>query len=306
MGTSDFAVPVLKALHSQHNVAAAVTQPDRPKGRSGKPVPPPVKESALRLGITVLQPENARKKAFADTLRGYEADLFVVASYGQILTERVLQIPAKGCINVHASLLPKYRGASPIQSAIINGETVTGITTMLMDKGIDTGDMLLNNELPISPDDTAQTLHDKLALLGAKTLTETLKLLENGRLVPIPQNHSEATHAPIITKEAGHIKWDCSPNKIVNTVRGLNPWPCAYVLHDGTVIKVWKAEFAANINITPDAVHGQVLCADKSGLYVCAGGGAVRLTVLQPPNGKAMPDTDFIRGRQIKAGAVFI
>jgi len=303
MGTSEFAVPSLEALAAQHDVVAVVTQPDRPKGRSGKPAPPPVKEVAQRLGIQVLQPESAKKKEFFETLAGFGAELFVVASYGQILPIRILNMPRYGCLNVHASLLPRHRGASPIQMAIICGDETTGVTIMQMDKGIDTGDMLLKCEIPIDDADTAQTLHDKLAALGASALLETLEFLQRGELTPQPQNNDEATHAHILTKEMGRVDWHQTPRQIVNLARGLNPWPGAYTMLDGGVLKIWKADYS-NIEIPPNAVAGQILVADNNGLVVCANGGAVRLAQIQVAGGRRMADVDFLKGHAIKQGTV--
>jgi len=303
MGTSEFAVPSLEALAAQYEVVAVVTQPDRPKGRSGKPAPPPVKEVAQKLGITVLQPESAKKKAFTEVLAGFGADIVIVASYGQILPVRVLELPKYGCLNVHASLLPRHRGASPIQMSIVCGDDKTGVTIMQMDKGLDTGDILLKREVPIEETDTAQTLHDKLAVLGADAILDTLKLIVHSELAPQPQNHDEATYAHMLTKETGCIDWTQKPTQIVNLVRGLDPWPGAYTMMAGHVLKIWEAELV-NIEIPPNAVAGQVIIADARGLVVCANGGAVRLSQIQAPGGRRMADVDYLKGRNIALNIV--
>ena len=302
MGTSEFAVPCLEALAELHEVAAVVTQPDRPKGRSGKPAAPPVKEAAERLGLIVLQPESVRKKAFVEVLAGFGADVFVVASYGQILTQRLLDLPIYGCINVHASLLPRHRGASPIQTAIICGDRVSGVTIMQMSRGLDTGDMLLKQEIAIDESDTAQSLHDKLAVVGADALIKTLELLQQKKLMPQPQNSDEATYAHILTKETGRIDWTKTPEQIVDLVRGCNPWPGAWVMMDNSVLKIWKAE---KVNMdTSKNVMGQVIVADAM-IIVQAKGGAVRLTQVQAPGGRRMADVDYLKGRVVRVGSVF-
>jgi len=247
-----------------------------------------------------LQPERARNKAFIEELTGYSADLFVVASYGQILSERLLNLPKHGCINVHASLLPKYRGASPIQAAIVNGDGVSGVTIMQMDKGIDTGDILHVVETPIFPDDTAQTLHDRLAELGADALLEALGKLERGELKAKKQDGALATHVGMLTKDDGRIDWNKTPRQVVDLVRGFNPWPGAFAALEGSMLKVWKAE-AVGMEMPPNAACGEVLAADSRGLIICANGGAVRLCEIQSPGSKRMADTEFLKGRRILA-----
>jgi methionyl-tRNA formyltransferase len=307
MGTSEFAVPSLDALAGDsnvHEVVAVVTQPDRPKGRSGKPAPPPVKEAALRHGLTVLQPERVKDKGFVGELAGYGADIIVVASYGQLLSERILNMPKFGCVNVHASLLPKYRGASPIQAAIMNGDETSGVTVMQMDKGLDTGDMILTAETPIHYDDTAQTLHDRLAVIGASLLLDALGRIADGSAVRTPQDNGSATHAGLLTKESGRIDWSMTPKRITDLVRGLDPWPGAWTVYDGQALKIWKTS-AESLTVSPFAVFGQILSAGRDGITVNADKGAVKISELQAPGGKRLPAADFIKGRGIEAGKVF-
>ncbi len=245
MGTPEFAVPSLDMLVREgYDIAAVVTQPDKPKGRGKKLAAPPVKEYALEKGIEVLQPEKIKTGDFVDQLRNIAPDLLVTAAYGKILSRELLDIPPLGCINVHASLLPKYRGAAPINWCIINGEKVTGVTTMLTDEGMDTGDILLKRQVEITDDMTAGELHDKLSVIGAEVLKETLIKLREGTLERIPQNHEEATYAPMIDRSIGEIDWNKSAWEIHNLVRGTNPWPGAYTFYKGDRMKVWKTRVA--------------------------------------------------------------
>jgi len=300
MGTPDFAAKCLQALtESHHEVIAVVTQPDRPSGRGKKLVLSPVKEYALKMGLTVLQPEKIRS---ADNLP--PADIFVVAAYGKILPQRLLGMPKYGAINVHASLLPKYRGASPIQQAIANGDTVTGITIQQMDAGIDTGDMLLKREVPIDPNDTGGTLHDKLCIAAREALTEALDLIESGTARPISQDDALATYAPLITKEMAHIDWRKSTVEIVNMIRAYNPFPGAFTRYGEEQIKVWKGEVVETCSVD---MPGKILKAcPKDGIYVAANEGVVRLAELTPPNGKRMTAADFVKGYRIEAGGGFL
>ena len=233
MGTPDFAVASLEALLREHEVLAVITQPDKPKGRGKKLAFSPVKEYALAHGLAVLQPERVKAPKFVEELRKYNAELIAVTAFGQILPEKILNMPEYGCINVHGSLLPKYRGAAPMQRAIIDGETVTGITTMFMAKGMDTGDMLLKTEVEITPEDNFETLHDKMAAAGASLLLETIAGLESGMIQRIPQKEEDATYAPMIDKETGHISWEKGGQEIINLMRGLTPGPGAYTLYEG-------------------------------------------------------------------------
>lgn len=243
MGTPEFSVPCLEMLiRKGHNVVAAITQPDKPVGRKQSlPVFPPVKEAALKLGIaTVLQPDKVRTKEFIDKIRDLAPDLIVTIAYGKIISKEILDIPSYGCINVHASLLPKYRGAAPIQWAIINGDSVSGVTTMYMDEGIDTGDKLIKKEVVITENMTYKELYEKLEVLSAEVLEDTLTELEKGTLARIPQNPAEASTVPMMKKEMGFIDWNKSAWEIHNLVRGTDPWPGAYTFYNGSRLKIWK------------------------------------------------------------------
>ncbi|MDE6181969.1 MAG: methionyl-tRNA formyltransferase, partial [Eubacteriales bacterium] len=238
MGTPEFAVPTLEKLIKHHNVIAVISQPDKPKGRGKKLVPTPVKEFALNNGITnILQPTSIKDENFISELEKLNADIFIVVAYGQILSEKVLNIPKYKCINVHGSLLPKYRGAAPIQWSIINGEEKTGVTIMYMEKGLDSGDMILKKEIEITKDETYKSLHDKMSVVGADALIEALNLIENGKSNPEKQDDSLSTYAPMISKETGHINWDNSSKNIINLIRGLNPIPMAYTIYNGEIFK---------------------------------------------------------------------
>lgn len=294
MGTPEFAVPSLRGLINaqEHMVAAVVTRPDAQKGRGHRMAYSPVKEAALANGIPVLQPERAGDEGFIAQLGEYGADVFVVAAYGLLLPEAVLSLPQKyGCINVHGSLLPKLRGAAPIQRAVINGEKTTGITIMHMDRGMDTGDMILKAELEIADDDTAGSLHDKMSELGARALMEALALMERGGATRTPQDNSEATYAPMLKKEHGHIDWNADAGEIVNLVRGLDPWPAAYVYHNSEVLKVWRVRA-----IDADGEPGLITDIAKDGIVVGAGIGSVVITEVQARGARRMPAADYLRG----------
>lgn len=242
MGTPEFAVPSLKALYtSGHEIAAVVTQPDRPKGRGHKLTPPPVKLAAQEAGLHVYQPVRIRDPEFIDTLKRVSPQLIAVVAFGQILPKDILELPVYGCINVHASILPKYRGAAPIHWAVINGETETGVTIMQMDEGLDSGDIILSEKIPVSPEDTTGTVHDKLAGLGAQLLVKAVQLISEGRAERIPQDHGAATYAPLLNKDTEKIDWAKSAVEICNLVRGLNPWPGAYTLLRDKILKIWQA-----------------------------------------------------------------
>ncbi|MEN6313114.1 MAG: methionyl-tRNA formyltransferase [Clostridiaceae bacterium] len=293
MGTPDFAVPCLGALvRNGYDVAAVVTQPDKPFGRKQSQLkPPPVKEAALKLGIkTILQPEKVRTPEFLESIKQLEPDLIVTAAYGRILTKAVLDVPRFGCINVHGSLLPKYRGASPIQWALINGDSVTGITTMFMDEGMDTGDILLQREIGITQDMNCQELYEKLEVLGAETLTETLHELEKGTLKRKHQDHSRAINVPMMKKEMGLIDWSKSALEIHNLVRGTNPWPGAFTFYKGDRMKIWKTALVADGSESTAAgtQPGKVLNILKDSLIVATGDGYVRITELQFENCRKM------------------
>lgn len=300
MGTPDFAVPSLEALLTKHEVVLVVTQPDKPKGRGKKMVPTPVKACALEHGIPVLQPEKVKEPEFVEHLRSYEPDLIAVTAFGQILSEPILEMPKYGCINVHGSLLPKYRGAAPMQWSIIDGEKVTGITTMYMAKGLDSGDMLLKAEVEITDDDTFATIHDKMAVTGANLLLDTLDQLEAGTLKRIPQDHDAATYAPMITKETGHIDWSKNRQDIINLIRGLNPTPAAYTIYEEEVLKIFGAVLS---DVQADgAASGEIVAVVKKGFVVKCGDGCLLITEVQARGGKRMMTDAYLRGHAMKEG----
>lgn len=304
MGTPDFSVPCLESLHrSRHRVVQVVTQPDRPKGRGRRVYPPPVKAKALALGLPVIQPEKIKTAEFIATLSGLHPHLLVVVAYGRILPKAVLEIPTAGCINVHASCLPQYRGAAPIHWAIINGETETGITTILMDEGMDTGDILLSATEPITPADTAATLHDRLAALGAKVLGETLDHLADGRLTPTPQAHDRASLAPMLKKEDGRIDW-CQPAKAISDrIRGMNPWPGAFTFYDQKRLKILKA--VALPSGATEVAPGTIVPGFPDELRVAAGDGLLSILEVQGESGKRLTIVEFLRGHSMPAGTMF-
>lgn len=288
MGTPEFSVPCLKMLKDKgYDIIAVVTQPDKPVGRKQSiPVFPPVKEAALQLGITnILQPEKVRTREFIDCMKEMAPDLIVTIAYGKILPKDILEIPSNGCINVHGSLLPKYRGAAPIQWAIINGDNVSGVTTMYMDEGMDTGDMLLKREVEITPDMTYRELYEKLETLSAQVLENTLVELEKGNLVRIPQNNSKAVSVPTMKKEMGLIDWTKSPWQIHNLVRGTNPWPGAYTAYKGCRLKIWKTEMLnSSDNFDSPCCTcepGKIVKINKDGLIVATGSGLLKITEVQ-------------------------
>lgn len=300
MGTPDFAVPSLESLLQHHEVVLVVTQPDKPKGRGKKMAFSPVKECALAHNIPVLQPAKVREPEFVEELRKYDADLIAVTAFGQILTEDILFMPKYGSINVHGSLLPKYRGAAPMQWAIIDGETVTGITTMYMAKGLDSGDMLLKAEVEITPDDTFETVHDKMAVVGADLLIETLQKLEDGTLQRQEQDHEAATYAPMITKETGHIDWSKPAQDIINLIRGLNPVPTAYTIYQEEVLKIFRAE---KTDVTAEqAACGEIVAMLKKGFVVKCGDGCLLVTEVQARGGKRMATDAYLRGHSMELG----
>lgn len=296
MGTPDFAVSSLDALvKAGFNVIGVVTQPDRPVGRKQVLTPPPVKEAALRHGLQVLQPEKIRtEEALAEVL-SLSFDLIVTAAYGQILPKKLLDAPAFGCINVHASLLPKYRGGAPIHKCIVEGEKESGVTIMYMVEALDAGDMLAKVVVPIEERDTVGTLHDKLAEAGSALLVETIPALLAGQLQPEPQDHDAATIAPNIKRADEQIDWSNSAERIYNQVRGLNPWPVAFTKYEGKVWKIWwveKVDAAAAVDQQP----GTIVAREEDGLIIACGSGAVKITELQPEGKKRMSALDFLRG----------
>ncbi len=279
-----------------------ITQPDKPKGRGKKLAFSPVKEYALAHGLAVLQPERVKAPEFVEELRKYNAELIAVTAFGQILPEEILNMPEYGCINVHGSLLPKYRGAAPMQRAIIDGETVTGITTMFMAKGMDTGDMLLKTEVEIAPEDNFETLHDKMAAAGASLLLETIAGLESGMIQRIPQKEEDATYAPMIDKETGHISWEKGGQEIINLMRGLTPGPGAYTLYEGEPLKLFRAE--AENGAFPDAEFGEIVEVTKQAFAVKCGDGVLWVRELQARGGKRMSADAYLRGHEMKEGVL--
>lgn len=304
MGTPDFAAGALEALvRAGHEVTAVVTQPDKAKGRSDKPVPSPVKQCALKYHIPVLQPRRIKTPEAVAELRTYPAEVYIVAAYGQILSEEILEYPKYGCVNIHASLLPKYRGTSPIQRAIIDGEEKTGITIMQMDAGIDTGDMLYQKETTITAEDTYETLHDKLMALGGEAVTEALALLEAGKLVPRKQEEALSCYAPLIEKSMGEIDFSRTAAQIDRLIRGMTPWPSAYTEYGGKQLKIWKAVPDMEGDVSGHA-PGEILRVDKESVTVAAGKGSLRLLELQLEGRKRMSAHDFLLGVKLQPGEI--
>lgn len=307
MGTPDFSVGTLEALvEAGYEVCLAVTQPDKPKGRGKEMQFPPVKETAIRLGIPVFQPKRIRQPECVEELRKYQADVMVVVAFGQILPKEILEMTPYGCINVHASLLPKYRGAAPIQWSILCGEQVTGVTTMQMDEGLDTGDMLLKTEVEIASDETGESLHDKLSAAGAALCVETLKELQAGTLQPEKQGESPTQYAKMLDKKMGNIDWSRPAVEIERLVRGLNSWPSAYTHWGDKVLKIWKAEVVEEPEAPADTAvqtePGTVVRVEKDGFYVQTGVGLLVVKELQIPGKKRMAADAFLRGYQLKEG----
>lgn len=302
MGTPDFAVASLRALLTKHEVVAVVTQPDKPKGRGKKMQFPPVKEVALEYGIDVLQPARVREPEVVEQLRSYGADLIAVTAFGQILPESILNMPKYGCINVHGSLLPEYRGAAPMQWSIIDGKKVTGITTMFMAKGMDTGDMLLKQEVEILPTDNFADLHDKMAEVGAKLLLETIEGLETGTISRIPQEEALATYAPMIEKETGHIDWSKTGQQIIDLMRGLYPGPGAFAIYEEEPLKMFWAE--AEATEKPEAAFGEIVEVTKKDFAVKCGDGILRIKEVQARGGKKMAADAYLRGHAMTIGTV--
>lgn len=302
MGTPDFSVPTLESLiQSCHQVVGVVTQPDKPKGRGKEIQMSPVKETALRHGILVYQPVRARDEAFVEEMRALKPDVMVVIAFGQILSRELLEVPAYGCINIHASLLPAYRGAAPIQWAVINGDKETGITTMMMDVGMDTGDMLEKTVVTLDEKETGGSLFDRLSLLGGELILSTLEKLEQGTLIRTPQEHEKATYVKKIPKSLGDIDWAMDAASIERLIRGLNPWPSAYTRWNGKMLKLWEAE------VLPDSGLGrcgEVLEADGDRLTVKTGDGVLKINSLQLEGKKRMDTAAFLRGYPVEAGSV--
>ena len=300
MGTPDFAVASLKALcEGGYDVVGVFTQPDRPKGRGNKVVMTPVKEYAVSRGIPVFQPQHIRRDGLAD-LQALAPDLCVTAAFGQILSQAVLDVPPLGTINVHASLLPRHRGSAPINWAILQGDKEAGVTTMMTARGIDNGDMLLRATTPIAPGETASELTERLSVMGASLLIDTLQALEAGTLTRIPQDESAMTYDPMLNKDMGVLDWTRPAAEIVNRIHGLNPWPGCTTPYEGQRLKLLRAEVADGAG-----QPGEILTADpKGGLVIAAGEGAVRVTQMQAPGGKPMNPKDYLRGHPMAVGTV--
>lgn len=301
MGTPDFAVGPLEAIiEAGHEVTAVVTQPDKPRGRGKEMAASPVKECAQKHGIPVLTPVKIKAAEAVAQLREYPADIFVVAAFGQILSEEILQMPKYGCVNVHASLLPKYRGAAPIQWSIIDGETETGVTIMQMDRGLDTGDILFQQKVPITSEDTGESLFDKLAKAGSALITEALVKIEKGDVHPVRQDDAKSCYAKMLTKAAGKIDWSKSAAEIERLVRGLNSWPSAYTEYKGKQLKIWKAKVMPAMEGTP----GTIAKVTKDQVIVCTGDGALALEEIQLEGKKRMRMKEFLLGRSFEEGEV--
>lgn len=304
MGTPDFAVPTLEALAAAgHEVIAAITQPDKPKGRGKAVLMPPVKEKALSLGIPVYQPVKIRKdEEFIGQLKAMEPDAIVVVAFGQILPKEVLDIPKLGCVNVHASLLPRYRGAAPVQWVVIDGEKETGITTMMMDEGLDTGDMLERVVIPIDPKETGGSLHDKLSQAGGKLIISTLQKLENQTIIRTPQTDENTCYAQMLRKSLGDIDWTADAAAIERLIRGLNPWPSAYTMWNGKTLKLWAADVSDE---EYEGTPGEVVLVTKNSILVKTGKGTLSLAELQLEGKKRMDAAAFLRGYPVSKGTVF-
>lgn len=309
MGTPDFAVGALEALiKAGHEITAVVTQPDKAKGRSGQLQEPPVKECAGKYGIPVMQPKRIKTPEAIAELKKYEADVYIVAAFGQILSQEILDMPGYGCLNIHASLLPRYRGASPIQHVIIDGESETGVTIMQMNAGLDTGDMLYKKRIAIAADDTYETLHDKLMILGGEAITEVLPLLENGELTPERQEDSQSCYAPLIEKRMGHLDFSREAKVLDRLIRGVTPWPSAYTSYHDKQLKIWKAVPVKVDEIvvdgTADMDPGTICRVDKDAFYVLCGEGALRILEVQLEGKKRMHTQDFLLGVRMQAGEI--
>ena len=300
MGTPSFALPSLQALiNADCSIQGVVTQPDRPKGRGRQLVPSPVKELALKEGLPVFQPEKIKNESFVDELRKLSPDVIVVVAFGQILPSQILTIPPLGCVNVHGSLLPAYRGAAPVNWAVVNGEKESGVTTMLMDEGLDTGDMLLKQKVRIGPGDTSEVLYHKLSLAGADLLVETLNGLRSGQIKAIKQDDSCSSYAPILKKEDGLVNWSKDAEHIVNLIRGMLPWPTAHTLLKGKTLKLFQGE-----SRDEGGKAGTVLSVDKVSFQVAAGKGSILVCELQLEGKKKMSTGEFLRGFNVEAGDV--
>jgi len=303
MGTPEFAVPSLNALHeNEFQVSCVITQPDRPKGRGRKLALSPVKKTALSLGHPVIQPESMHDDDFLNTLSSYSLDLLIVIAYGHILPEKILKIPKMGAINIHASLLPRYRGPAPIHWAIINREKQTGVTSMFMDKGMDTGDILLTSKTNILPDDTSESLHDRLADLGAELLINTITGIVDNTITPVSQNHEHATYAPLLKKSDGRIDWTNSAEEIEAFIRGMSPWPGAFTFYKKNRIKIFKVHV---LSADCDETAGTIVKGFQNEIRVATGKGTLSVLELQGASGKRLNIDEYLKGHSIPQGNVF-
>ncbi|MBQ9122936.1 MAG: methionyl-tRNA formyltransferase [Lachnospiraceae bacterium] len=304
MGTPDFAVGALEAIiQAGHEVVCVVTQPDKPKGRSGQMQFSPVKECALKYGLPVFQPERIKRPEAVEELKKYDAQVFVVAAFGQIVSREILDMPPFGCINIHASLLPKYRGASPIQQAVLDGEEKSGVTIMQMEDGIDTGDILYQKEIRLDAKETGASLFDKLSDLGAQAIVEALPLLEAGKLTAVKQDEAKATHVKMISKSQGLIDWTESAIVIERKIRGLNSWPSAYTYYKGKQLKIWDGD-VLDLTTEKDVKPGTVVGVDKHTILVQTGKMVLAINELQLEGKKRMNTHEFLLGYQVKVGEV--
>jgi len=303
MGTPEFALPTLEKIHnSSHSILSVITQPDRPKGRGQKQVDSPIKKFALENNLPLLQPATVNTKEFIAALLENRPDYIIVVAFGQILSETLLKVPKQFCINLHSSLLPKYRGAAPINRAILNGETHSGVTTMIMDKGMDTGDILLVDETPIEQNDDAQSLHDKLSEQGGKLVLETLSRLQKNDLLPTPQNSDLASYAPKLKKEESLIDWKIDAENIFNKIRGLSPWPGTHTLYNGKRLAILKGEIV--LGESSDR-PGHVERITDTGIEVGTGKNRLKITELKLEGKKAMPVKSFLSGYKITRDDIF-
>jgi len=302
-GTPDFAVPTLEALlKGPDRVVAVVTQPDRGRGRGQRVIPSPIKKVALAHGLPSYQPDRVKDPSFQEEVKKLQPELFVVVAYGQILPKSLLDIPKYGAINVHASLLPRFRGAAPISWALLKGEKLTGITTMMMDTGMDTGDILLQSEISIGERETFETLHDRLAELGAQLLKETIAGLKSGKITPVSQDHSGATYAPLIKKEDGRIDWSKEAEEIDRQVRAFNPWPGAYTQWEDRLLKVFGGEVGQG---NPQGENGSISWLGTDVIEVKTGKGCYRIREVQLEGGRRLSVRDFLQGHRVRVGMVF-
>lgn len=303
MGTPDFAVPALESLHqSRHEIVLVVTQPDRPRGRGRKMMPPPVKAAATRMGYNTIQPESISGIGFADQITKLQPDLIAVVAFGSILKPRILNIPRCGAVNIHASLLPKYRGPAPIQWAIINGESETGVTVIQMDEKMDTGDILLSEKIGIEPDETAATLHDRLSELGGGLLVRVMDQISNQTMVSTPQDHSGATYCKLLKKQDGRIDWHLPAERIEAFIRGMSPWPGAYTFYGNRRLKIFKSLV---VPLTERDAPGCIVRSFTGEMRVATGSGALSILEIQSGSGKRLEIQEFLRGNPIPVGRSF-